>query len=107
MRTRVLALILAFLGVLTLAGCAGKESGPEREGILTGVFRGTEYPLSDGWIPGRYVTPRYDPESGEFICLLQKMTETENEDVSDETEEYTSDEAEAPEEEVTEEILFG
>ena len=33
--------------------------------------------------------------------------ETENEDVSDETEEYTSDEAEAPEEEVTEEILFG
>ena len=63
MRTRVLALILAFLGVLTLAGCAGKESGPEREGILTGVFGATEYPLSDGWIPGRYVTPRYDPES--------------------------------------------
>ncbi len=80
MRTRLLALILAFGGVLTLAGCAGKESGPEREGILTGVFGATEYPLSDGWIPGRYVTPRYDPESGEFICLLQKMTETENED---------------------------
>ena len=42
MRTRVLALILAFWGVLTLAGCAGKKSGPEREGILTGVFGATE-----------------------------------------------------------------
>ena len=80
MKVRAFSLFLAICLLFSLAGCAGKESEPEETGILTGIFRGTEYPLSDGWVMGRYVTPRYDPESGELRCLVQHVHERIEED---------------------------
>jgi ABC-type glycerol-3-phosphate transport system substrate-binding protein len=48
--------------------------------VLTNVFRGTEYPLPDGWSLSDAVPPVYDPAADTVRCLAFLRTETENGD---------------------------
>ncbi len=79
---RLLILLTALSLLLPAAGCRKEavDQNPPRTGVLTNVFRGTEYPLPQGWRLTETVPPVFDPEAGTVRCLASRRTETENED---------------------------
>jgi hypothetical protein len=64
------------------AGCAKKENEPDEDKtrkteILTGVYRGTVYPLPEGFSADSSDSAWYDPASDSVLCLASAYAENE------------------------------
>lgn len=90
MRRRALAAALAaVMSVSGLTGCGKKDGGGETETvprteILTGVYRGTVYPLPEGFSTDSSAAAAYDPDTDTVTCFASGYFEDE------ETGEYTA-----------------